>query len=526
MVNPDSDLAREHPAWVLRGRDDLPAEWRHQQVLDLQAPGRLRARAGRAARAARRVRHRLPQVGPQPRPDRHRARRPTGRARPDPRRSTRSSTSCGTRTPTLEIECCASGGGRVDLGVLARTDRIWPSDTIDALERQHIQRWTTLLRPTGDGRARTSAARPPTPPAATHRLAFRAATALLGHFGIEWDLHRARRARPRRGRAPGSRCTSRCAASSTTGTVVRGDHPDPAVLVTGVVAADRPRPGSSSRRSPPPPPRRPPRSGSPASTRPARYLVESVAPRPATSTRSTWARAGRAVRGSSSRAARSADVGVRMPVLAPESAHVLHVTSATAVSPVLDLPDHWVWDFWGADDGARRHLFFLKAPRALGDPDLRHRNASVGHAVSDDLQTWSPVADALAPRAVPGLRRPRDLDRLRGPRRRRPVADVLHRARPCRRRPRAADRVGRVRRPRPPGGVRRPAPGGRRPRWYERRPATTLAGGGLARPVGGPRRGGRLAHVRHRPVRHRERSRGRRARDVGGPHDLGGRSRR
>ena len=70
---------------------------------------------------------------------------------------------------------------------------------------------------------------------------------------------------------------------------------------------------------------------------------------------------------------------------------------------MLDLPDHWVWDYWGADDGARRHLFFLKAPRSLGDPDLRHRNASVGHAVSEDLQTWSPVADALLPAPSPAF---------------------------------------------------------------------------------------------------------------------------
>ena len=49
--------------------------------------------------------------------------------------------------PALEIESCASGGGRVDAEVLTRTDRIWPSDTIDPLERQHLQRWTSLLVP-------------------------------------------------------------------------------------------------------------------------------------------------------------------------------------------------------------------------------------------------------------------------------------------------------------------------------------------------------------------------------------------
>jgi len=64
---------------------------------------------------------------------------------------------------------------------------------------------------------------------------------------------------------------------------------------------------------------------------------------------------------------------------------------------VLDLVDDWVWDFWTADDGSAYHLFFLKASRSLGDPDLRHHNASVGHAVSTDLVSWTRVPDALVP---------------------------------------------------------------------------------------------------------------------------------
>lgn len=51
-------------------------------------------------------------------------------------------------------------------------------------------------------------------------------------------------------------------------------------------------------------------------------------------------------------------------------------------------PDHWVWDFWLADDGEQYHLFYLHAPHALGDPQLRHRNARIGHASSTDLITW------------------------------------------------------------------------------------------------------------------------------------------
>lgn len=71
---------------------------------------------------------------------------------------------------------------------------------------------------------------------------------------------------------------------------------------------------------------------------------------------------------------------------------------------MFDLKHHWVWDFWVVDDPARPlatyHLFFLKAPRSLWDPDLRHRNASVGHALSEDLTRWTQVEDALEPQPV------------------------------------------------------------------------------------------------------------------------------
>ena len=59
------------------------------------------------------------------------------------------------------------------------------------------------------------------------------------------------------------------------------------------------------------------------------------------------------------------------------------------------LADHWVWDSWLADDGQDYHLFFLRASRALRDPDRRHRRASIGHAVSSDLENWALLPDAL-----------------------------------------------------------------------------------------------------------------------------------
>lgn len=61
----------------------------------------------------------------------------------------------------------------------------------------------------------------------------------------------------------------------------------------------------------------------------------------------------------------------------------------------LRLADRWIWDFWFAEEGGLVHVFYLQAPRSLGDPDLRHRNARVGHAVSNDLVTWDVLPDPL-----------------------------------------------------------------------------------------------------------------------------------
>ncbi|WP_430635873.1 alpha-galactosidase [Sphingomonas hankookensis] len=43
------------------------------------------------------------------------------------------------RHPGVEIESCSGGGGRIDMGIMARTDQMWPSDNTDPLDRMQIQ---------------------------------------------------------------------------------------------------------------------------------------------------------------------------------------------------------------------------------------------------------------------------------------------------------------------------------------------------------------------------------------------------
>lgn len=70
---------------------------------------------------------------------------------------------------------------------------------------------------------------------------------------------------------------------------------------------------------------------------------------------------------------------------------------------MLRLPDSWVWDFWIVEDQGTYHAFFLYASRALHHPDLRHRRAAVGHAISTDLVTWERVKDALVHGSPPSF---------------------------------------------------------------------------------------------------------------------------
>ena len=236
MVNPDSDLARAHPDWILGVPGRTPNAWRHQQVLDLTNSdawshilSRLDELLSSYDISFLKWDHNRDLIEAA---DQH--------GRPAVHGQTRAAyrllDALRERHPAVEIESCSSGGARVDLGILERTDRVWASDTNDALERQTIQRWTGLLLPPelvgahiGPSVAHTTGR--------TSSLELRAATALFGSLGFECDIA---------GLSEGELELMRGAVGHYvrlrpllhSGTTVNADVADPSVRLHGVVAAD------------------------------------------------------------------------------------------------------------------------------------------------------------------------------------------------------------------------------------------------------------------------------------------------
>ena len=147
MVNPDSDLYRAHPEWVLHFPGRPRTEARCQLILDFGRPevieyifdaldsllaeyniaflkwdmNRSVSEPGSVVGKAIWQAH---VAGVYGLIDRLRA-----------------------KYPHLTLESCSGGGGRVDLGILGRTDQIWPSDNTDALDRIRIQEGFSLAYP-------------------------------------------------------------------------------------------------------------------------------------------------------------------------------------------------------------------------------------------------------------------------------------------------------------------------------------------------------------------------------------------
>ena len=242
MVNLDSDVVRAHPEWIVgpsaqsyKDGGRLPLEWRNQHILDLVNPDAWQYIYDRVDALLRENNISYLKW------DQNRDLLEHGHAG---RASVHEQTLAAYRLfdelrtahPGVEIESCSSGGARVDLGILERTDRIWGSDCNDALERQTIQRWTGLVVPPelvgghiGPTTSHTTAR--------THDLSFRAITALFGHFGMEWDVRQVQGAeREELKRFIALYKEHRGLIHS--GRMVRADLPDDSLMLHGVVSAD------------------------------------------------------------------------------------------------------------------------------------------------------------------------------------------------------------------------------------------------------------------------------------------------
>jgi len=177
MVNPDSDLYRAHPDWALGPVDQVLG--RNQMVLDM---GRADVRdALFAAVAAVLAGHAIDYV----KWDHNRLLPVVDAAQTDGAYALFDRLRAA--FPAVEFESCASGGGRIDAGILARTSRVWLSDSNDAVERLRMQHDAALFLPS----AVTGSHVGPRKSHTTGRIlpmAFRAWVAAQRHMGFEMDL--------------------------------------------------------------------------------------------------------------------------------------------------------------------------------------------------------------------------------------------------------------------------------------------------------------------------------------------------
>ncbi|WP_420862401.1 alpha-galactosidase [Algirhabdus cladophorae] len=176
MINPDSDIHRAHPDWALGSEDQTLG--RQQKAMNMALPEVRDFIYDRMAAILRD--HEIDYI-----------KWDHNRVLPAPDAAqTRGSYALIDRLradfPQVEIESCASGGGRIDFGILSRTQRVWLSDSNDALERLKIQHNAALFLPAtvtgshvGPRKCHTSGR--------THDISFRAWVAAQRHMGFEMD---------------------------------------------------------------------------------------------------------------------------------------------------------------------------------------------------------------------------------------------------------------------------------------------------------------------------------------------------
>lgn len=150
MVNPDSDLYRAHPDWAYHYDTRESAQLRHQLVLNLTRED-----------VQEHVFHSMDDMLCEYdisyiKWDMNRAYSETGAQNLENSQELwyrhikavyEIADKLKAKHPDLQIECCASGGGRVDFGSLSHFDMVWTSDNTDPIDRLEIQDGFSLIYP-------------------------------------------------------------------------------------------------------------------------------------------------------------------------------------------------------------------------------------------------------------------------------------------------------------------------------------------------------------------------------------------
>ena len=181
MINPDSDLYRAHPDWVLALPGYTPLTGRHQFVLNLNIPEAFDYLLERMSWLL--GEHAVDYV------------------KWDMNRSMADVYAGNlaydyvlgvydfmerlvTRYPDILLEGCSGGGGRFDAGMLYYSPQIWCSDNTDAINRTRIQYGTSFFYPVSSMGAHVSAV-PNHQTGRVTSLKTRGITAMAGTFGYE-----------------------------------------------------------------------------------------------------------------------------------------------------------------------------------------------------------------------------------------------------------------------------------------------------------------------------------------------------
>jgi alpha-galactosidase len=144
MVNPDSDLYRKHPDWVLNFKGRPETQQRNQLVLNLARPDVRAYVFGFLDKLLTEndiafLKWDYNRNWSEPGWDQL----PPNEQKEVYVAFTRNLYSIleelRRRHPKVEIESCSGGGGRVDLGIMRYTDEVWPSDNTDPFDRLTIQ---------------------------------------------------------------------------------------------------------------------------------------------------------------------------------------------------------------------------------------------------------------------------------------------------------------------------------------------------------------------------------------------------